>query len=178
MKISTKEIILCGLFASITGILSQISIPIPFTTVPLTMQVFAVLICGMILGPKLGFISQIIYIIIGAIGIPVYSQMSAGIGIMLGPTGGFIISFPIVASLVGYFSKAYKTKTMIVLGMLLAILISYIIGTLQFCAVTQLNFVEGLMACVIPFIGIDILKIVMAYGLGTKVNKRIKQGVI
>ena len=79
----TKDIILCAIFASITSILAQISIPIPFTTIPLTMQIFSVALTGMVLGSKKGFISIMIYLILGAIGMPVFAQMSGGIGILI-----------------------------------------------------------------------------------------------
>lgn len=177
MKLKTKEIILCSLFASITAVLSQISIPLPFTTIPLTMQVFAVMLCGMLLGPKLGFISQLIYILIGVIGMPVFAQMSGGPGIVFGPTGGFILSFPIVALISGYFSKKYNTKSLTIVGMLLGLASSYLIGTAQYCLITKMSFISGLVACVIPFIAADILKIILTYLVGTIMNKRIKLGV-
>lgn len=177
MKLKTKEIVVCGLFASITAVLSQISIPLPFTTVPLTMQVFAVMLCGMLLGPKLGFISQLIYVLVGAIGIPIFAQMMGGFGIIVGPTGGFILSFPIVALISGYFSSNYKTKLFTIVGMLLGLVTSYLIGTAQFCLITKMSFISGLMACVIPFIILDILKIVLACITGFSISKRIKLGV-
>ncbi len=106
MKLKTKELVICSIFASLTAILTQISIPLP--AVPLTMQVFAVALCGLVLGKRLGFISQIIYVLLGTIGLPVFAQFSGGIGIILGPTGGFILSFPIIAFVVGYFSEKFK----------------------------------------------------------------------
>lgn len=177
MKLTTKDLILCGIFASITAILSQISIPLPFTTVPLTMQIFAVMICGILLGPKLGFISQIIYILIGAIGMPVFAQMSGGISAIASPTGGFIISFPLVAIIVGYFSKKYNSVHLITLGMLIALVVSYAIGTLQFAFIMKMSFMEGLALCVIPFIAVDLIKIGLAVGIGVNLSKRINLGM-
>ncbi len=69
MNLKTQNIIICGLFTSITAVLSQISIPLPFTTIPLTMQIFAVSLTGLILGSKKGFISILIYLLLGAIGV-------------------------------------------------------------------------------------------------------------
>ncbi|MGL6104991.1 biotin transporter BioY [Romboutsia sp.] len=177
MKMSTKELIICGLFASITSILAQISIPLPFTTVPLTMQVFAVALCGLILGPKLGFISQVIYILIGAIGMPVFAQMSGGISSIIGRTGGFILSFPIVALVVGYFSKKYSSLPMIVVGMILGLITSYTIGTLQFTLIMKVSFIEGLTLCVIPFVLVDLMKIGLATIIGVSVSKRVGMGM-
>lgn len=177
MKMSTKEIIICGIFASITSILAQISIPLPFTTVPLTMQVFAVVLCGLMLGPKLGLITQIIYILLGAVGMPVFAQMSGGIAAIVGPTGGFILAFPLMALVVGYFSKKYDSIIMIVTGMILSLIICYTIGTLQFSIIMKMSFIEGLKLCVIPFILVDLVKIGLATSVGVSVSKRVDMGI-
>ena len=94
MKRKTLDIVYCGIFATITAILAQISIPLP-GGVPLTLQTFAVSLAGILLGSKKGFISILVYVLMGAIGLPVFSGFSAGIGAIVGPTGGFILSFPI-----------------------------------------------------------------------------------
>ena len=177
MKLTTREIIICGLFASITAILAQISIPIPFTTVPLTMQVFAVMLCGTLLGPRLGSISQMIYILLGAIGMPVFAQMSGGISAIVGPTGGFILSFPIVTLVVGYFSYKYNTIQLTTIGMLIGLVLSYLIGTLQFALMMNVSMIEGLALCVIPFIVVDLIKIGLAVTLGTNLSKRLSLGM-
>ncbi len=177
MKLSIRDLIICSLFASITAILSQIAVPIPFTTVPLTMQVLAVMLCGMLLGSKLGFISQVIYLLIGAIGIPVFAQMSGGPGVIFGPTGGFLVSFPIVAFIVGYFSQQHKSKMSVMLGMILGLVTIYIIGTLQFSLITKVSFMSGLMACVLPFVFIDLIKIGLAYVIGSSIYKRVNIGI-
>lgn len=176
MKLSTKDMIICGIFASITAILSQISIPLPFTTVPLTMQVFAVALSGIILGTKKGFISQIIYILIGAIGMPVFAQMSGGMGVIVGPTGGFILGFPFMALVIGYFSEKFKSSLYIIVGMIIGLIIDYTIGTLMFSSVTNMDLNKSLMACVIPFIPVDLLKVGMATVAGVSVSKRVKVG--
>ncbi|WP_195939415.1 biotin transporter BioY [Romboutsia sp. 1001713B170131_170501_G6] len=173
MKLSTKELVICSIFASITAILAQISIPIPFTTVPLTMQMFSVMICGILLGSRLGFLSQVIYLSLGIIGIPVFSQMGGGIGVLAGPTGGFLISFPIVSFIVGYFFEKYKNNILLLLSMLIALFISYIIGTFQFSLIAGVSFFKGLLTCVVPFIIVDFIKIGLVYIFGKCIRKRI-----
>jgi len=174
MKLNTKELVICSLFSSLTAILTQISIPLP--SVPITMQVFAVTLCGVVLGKKLGFISQIIYVLLGAIGLPVFTYFRGGVGMILGPTGGFILSFPIVAFIVGYFSEKFKSKEGIMFGMICSLLVSYIIGTLQFCLVTNSDFFKGLTVCVIPFIVVDIIKLILATFVGRSILKRVNLG--
>lgn len=176
VRLSTNDIIMCGLFAGITAILSQISIPLPFTTVPLTMQIFAVALCGLILGPKNGFISQIIYILMGSIGMPVFAEMTAGINIIIGPTGGFILGFPLMALVIGYFSNKFRKRRFIIIGMIIGLIIDYLIGTMMFTFITKMTFTQGLMACVIPFIPIDLIKIGLASLVGITVYKRINIG--
>ena len=154
MKLKTKELVICSIFASLTAILTQISIPLP--AVPLTMQVFAVALCGLVLGKRLGFISQIIYVLF--------------------PTGGFILSFPIIAFVVGYFSEKFKSTIGIMFGMICSLLISYIIGTLQFCIVTNSDFIKGLTICVAPFIIVDIIKLSLATLVGKSILRRVNFG--
>ena len=160
MKLKTKELVICSIFASLTAILTQISIPLP--AVPLTMQVFAVALCGLVLGKRLGFISQIIYVLLGTIGLPVFAQFSGGIGI--------------IAFIVGYFSEKFKSTIGIMFGMICSLLISYIIGTLQFCIVTNSDFIKGLTICVAPFIIVDIIKLSLATLVGKSILRRVNFG--
>lgn len=178
MKLTTKDLIMCAIFASITAILAQVSIPIPFSTVPLTMQVFAVTISGVILGAKRGFISQLIYVMLGAIGMPVFAQMTGGVHIIVGYTGGFIMAFPIMALVIGIISDKFKKLNYILLAMGFALLINYIIGTAWYSLISGVGFKEGFIACVVPFIAVDIIKVFFAATVGVNVKKRVLKGVI
>ena len=171
MKLKTNELVICSLFASLTAILTQVSIPLP--AVPITMQIFAVTLCGLVLGKRLGFISQTIYVLLGTIGLPLFSKFSGGVGIILGPTGGFILSFPIVAFVVGYFYEKFKSTIGIMFGMMCSLLISYIIGTVQFCIVTNSDFIKGLTICVVPFIIVDIIKLSLSTLVGKSILRRV-----
>ena len=171
MRLNTKELVISSLFSSITAILAQISIPI--LEVSFTMQVFIVALCGLVLGSRLGFISQIIYILLGIIGLPVFTNFRGGVGVLLGPTGGFILSFPIMSSVVGYFCEKFKSTLVIMFGMISSLLISYIMGTLQFCLVTNTDFIKGIIVCVVPFIFLDIVKLSLVVVVGKNISKRI-----
>lgn len=171
MKLKTNELVICSLFASLTAILTQVSIPLP--AVPITMQIFAVTLCGLVLGKRLGFISQTIYVLLGTIGLPLFSKFSGGVGIILGPTGGFILSFPIVAFVVGYFYEKFKSTIGIMFGMMCSLLISYIIGTVQFCIVTNSDLIKGLTICVVPFIIVDIIKLSLSTLVGKSILRRV-----
>lgn len=175
MKINTKELVICSMFAAITAILAQIAIPIPFSTVPLTMQVFAVTISGLVLGAKKGFITQFIYVLLGAIGLPVFAQMSGGLGALFGYTGGFIMTFPLMALVVGYVSDKFNSIFPIIISMFLALLITYTFGTLWYSFIAGVEFKKGLMVCVVPFILSDIVKVIFASYIGLKVKNEIRK---
>ena len=91
-QLSTKSIILVGMFAAVLAVMSQIAIPMP-SGVPMTLQTFAVALAGAVLGWKLGALSALVYLLLGAAGVPVFSGMSGGLGVLLGKTGGFIFGF-------------------------------------------------------------------------------------
>ncbi|MEG0371258.1 MAG: biotin transporter BioY [Clostridium sp.] len=170
--LTTKELIICGLFASLTAICSQISIPLPFTPIPLTLQVFSVFLSAIILGPKLGSISQITYVLIGAIGMPVFANMTGGLQKIAGPTGGYILSFPITALVVGYFAMKPKLS-MKILGVVLGMLITYAIGTTQLGLIADLNLTKSLMTGFIPFIPLDSIKVALALIIGIQIRTRL-----
>ena len=141
MKEKTLDIIYCGIFATITAILSQIAIPMP-GGVPLTLQTFAVSLVGILLGSRKGFISMSVYVLMGAIGLPVFSGFSAGVGAIVGPTGGFILSFPIMSFIIGLVCERTDNKVIIFLGMLIASTPNYLVGAIQFSLVTSTSIYD------------------------------------
>lgn len=171
--LTTKELIICALFAALTAICTQISIPLPFTPIPFTMQLFSVSLAAIILGPKLSFISQLTYVLIGAIGVPVFSFMSGGLQKLAGPTGGYIISFPIAVLIVGYFTSESKRLPVKILGSLLGLASIYAIGTIQLSIVANMDFSKALFAGVIPFIPLDLVKLSLSLIVGLQVRKAL-----
>ena len=106
-------------------------------------------------------------------GLPVFTHFRGGVGVLLGPTGGFILSFPIIAFIVGYFCEKFKSTLVIMFGMIFSLLISYIMGTFQFCLVTNTDFIKGIIVCVVPFIFLDIVKLSLVIVVGKNISKRI-----
>ena len=90
----TKNLTLVSLMAAVTVIMAQIAIPMP-AGIPMTLQTLAVTLAGVILGSKRGAISMLVYLLLGAVGLPVFSGFRGGFAMFVGPTGGFLISFPI-----------------------------------------------------------------------------------
>ena len=173
MKLKINELVLCSMFSAITAILSQIYIPLPFTTVPVTLQIFAVALTGIILGAKKGFISVGIYIVLGAIGMPVFAGMTGGLGILLGPTGGFLIACPIMAFIIGYASERYLSCANIIIFMIVGLIIVYLMGTLMFALISKTSIYHSFLLCVVPFIFVDILKLILATSVGISILKRL-----
>lgn len=176
MRSKTLNIVYCGIFATITAILSQITIPMP-GGVPFTLQTFAVYLAGIILGSKRGFVSILVYVLIGTIGLPVFSGFSGGIGTIVGPTGGFILSFPIMSFIIGLVCKKTDNKILIFLGIMLASIPNYLMGMLQFSLVTGSTFYNSFLVSVLPFILVDIIKMVLATIIGSMVmsNKSMRR---
>ena len=156
----TKKLVYCALFAAVIAVASQISVPVQ--PIPLNMGMFAVLLCGGMLGKKFGTISVAVYILLGIIGAPVFAGFRGGLGVLAGPTGGYIAGYVIIAFVTGAVcEKTHKLKFTIPF-MLLAVVLCYILGTMWFCATTGNDFVSALSMCVIPFMPVDILKVVLA----------------
>ena len=174
VKNKTKSITICAFFAALTGVLSQISIPLPFTPVPINLATISPLLAGILLGSKLGALSQLVYVLIGAIGIPVYANFTSGVGIVLGPTGGYILGYVIAAFIVGMISKKLDRKmSKSIISMVLGIAGCYFIGSIWFMWVTNSGIKETLLLCVVPFLIGDGLKIIAASFLGEKLHKFI-----
>ena len=177
MKLSTKELILCGIFAALIAILAQISIPLPFTTIPLTLQIVAIGVTGIILGSKCGFISILIYILIGAMGVPVFAGFKGGLSALFGPTGGFILGFPIMVGIIGYVKEKFNSPMLTVISLVLGLFIDYITGTILFSLITGNTIINSIMLCVIPFIIVDFIKLGLAYIVGTTISKRVSSSL-
>jgi len=156
----TKKIPLCLLMATITGIAAQIRITVPFTPVPITGQVLAVLLSGVLLGSYFGGLSMVCYFVLGCAGIPWFS-----LGVPIGPTTGYIIGFIPAALFVGWAIPKVRRFLLMLALMMIAIGICYLFGAIWFAFFMHTGFKETLMMAVIPFIPIDLLKAFIATGL-------------
>lgn len=171
---SVRDICYVGLFTAVIAIMAQISIPMPLG-VPMTMQTFAITLAAVVLGSKLSGISCIVYLLIGMVGIPVFSNFSGGIGKLVGPTGGFLISFPIMAFIIGLGVEHRKAfKGAFVVALVVGTVMNYVIGVLMYCVLTKNGVMAGITACVLPFIPTAVIKAVLASILGFAIRKRLK----
>ena len=171
-KITTKEICSIAIMTAITAVLAQISIPMPLG-VPMTMQTFAVTLAGIILGAKNGAVSMVVYLLLGAVGVPVFAGFSGGFQDLTGPTGGFLLSFPVMAFLIGMGMKLRKQKGIFLLFLILGTLSNYVVGVAMFCIVMKASVWTGISACVLPFIPAAVIKAAAASVLGLKIQTRL-----
>lgn len=174
-KFSIKEMSIVAIFTALTSVMAQISIPLPFSPVPITFQLFAIFLSSIILSSRLATTSQIIYVLLGAIGIPVFANFSGGLHTIVGPTGGFIISFPIMAFIASKASKKKKSLFVLILGLIASLMICYAIGVIQLSFITKMSISKGVMIAVVPFIPLDVIKIFLAYVLGIKIKDSLKR---
>lgn len=110
---------------------------------------------------------------LGAIGLPVFAGFTGGFQYIVGYSGGFIISFPLVAFIIGFVSEKTDNMVLILLSTILGLIVSYTIGTLVFSLVTNASISASLAACVIPFIFTDLLKCFIATVIGLKLKENI-----
>ena len=170
-KRKSFDISIIAFFAVLTAVCSQISIPLPFTPIPLNLALFSVFMSGNILGSKKGAVSQAIYVLLGCIGLPVFANLSGGIGILAGPTGGYIIGYIATSFIVGLFAQAKNSYIITGFSMTLGLIACYFLGTAWFVLTTQHGIWEALLLCVIPFLFADALKIVLAAVLSHRLKK-------
>jgi len=169
--LSTQDITQIGLMTAAIAVLAQISIPMP-AGVPMTMQTFAVPLAGILLGPKKGTLAVFAYLLLGAVGVPVYAGFAAGVGKLFGITGGFLLSFPIMSWLAG---KGEEKKSMpwLIASLFLGAVINYIVGMCWFVFAAHSTFEAAFTACVLPFIPTAIVKVLMAAFLGKEVRSAL-----
>lgn len=170
--LSIRDITFIGMGAAILAVFSQFSIPIPFSTVPITLQIPAVILISLIYNQKQSFLSVIIFILLGAVGLPVFANLHGGLNVVLGPTGGYIIGFPLMALIIGY-SKKYNNLLLSFILSYVAIGVDYLIGVLQLSFVANLSIPAALAAGLYPFIIKDIIVVFLTVLIGVRIKKRL-----
>ncbi|ASI98691.1 biotin transporter BioY [Thermococcus celer] len=171
---NARDVAFAGLFAALTAVGAQISIPIG--PVPVTLQVFFVLLSGLLLGARLGFLSQLAYVLTGALGIPVFANFHGGLAAIYGPTGGYILAFPLAALLAGYLSERYRSLTGMAIGSLVGIAVVYLLGWLRLGLFLGGDFHKAFLLGVAPFVPVDLVKAALAVLTAYRVRKAVDLG--
>ena len=176
MKLTVKNpvqrCVLCGVLAALLAVLSQVSFPLP-GGVPVTLQTFAVALCGYVLGPALGTAAVGVYLALGAVGLPVFPGFSGGIGAFLGMSGGFLWGFLPMALLCGLGLRGGKVLA-VALG-IAGLLVCHLCGCAQFALVASMPFLQAFLTACAPFLVKDIVSVVLAYFAALAVAASMKK---
>ena len=168
-KLKTKQMVLIALMTAVTCVLGPLSIPLPFSPVPISLTNFAIFLAIFVLGMKNGTISFIIYLLLGAVGVPVFSSFRGGFQVLAGPTGGYLIGFIFLALIMGFALDHFDRKLVpTIIGMIIGMAVCYAFGTVWLAKLLSLSFKEGLMMGVIPYLAGDAAKIIIAAIVGPK----------
>ena len=169
----THKLTLIGLFTAFLCILGPIAIILPFSPVPLSLGTLGVLLACLLLGTKNGLFCTILYLILGFVGLPVFTGFTGGVGKLLGPTGGYLLGYLFLASVGGYLAECWKKNLLLqVLGLFLGMCCCYLLGTLWLMFQADMNIQTALWAGVIPYVPFDICKIAGAVLLGREIDRR------
>ena len=170
---TTHDFIGVATFTTLTALGAFVWIPLPFTPVPITLQTFFVLLGGAILGRKLGVLSQLLYLGLGGLGLPIFAGVSGGLSRLVGPTFGYLIGFVLAAYLVGRMAKKKRGSLwslMLIMGVGEGVIL--FLGTLWLAFVLRIGIGASLYLGLIPFLPGDTLKLIGAasicYGIQSK----------
>ena len=182
-KTKIKNLILCGIFAAITSLIAPISIPLG--PIPISLGLFAVMLTGTLLKPIPAAISQIIYLLIGSLGLPVFTGFIGGIQKLAGPTGGYLAVYPIMAFVISYlmsvYDKHFSSKgnlfkaIWIMTSQIIALVICYAAGCAWFMLLSGTTAKYAASVTIVPFIAFDILKTVCVTIITLSIRHRLNK---
>ena len=168
---SAGDLCRIGIFTALIIVCSQLSIPMP-AGVPMTLQTFIIPVAGIILGAKRGTAAVCVYILLGAVGLPVFAGFAGGFGVLFNMTGGFILSFPLL-SLFSALGSRKENRLHTILGTTVGSALNFLCGSLMFAAVTGTGLAHAFTACVLPFIPVTIIKILLSSFIGLYLKKSL-----
>ena len=173
-KLTTREMVLCALFVAAMAVLSQIIVPMP--GVPFNLGVLGVFLCGGMLRPGAALLSLVCYLLLGAAGVPVFAGFGAGPSALLGPTGGYIIAYPIMAWLEALLIRVWAGESYWkrVGAMAVTLIPCYLLGTAWLAVYLDKSFAAAAMTACLPFIPFDLLKALVAAGATRSLSQRLR----
>lgn len=174
-RFSTRSLVYTALMAVVISVCAWLQIP--FGQINFTMQTFGVFLAVGLLGGRLGTVSVIVYLLLGAFGAPVFTNFSGGFAKLAGPTGGYLVGFIFAALTYWGITKLFGDGPVpAVLGMVTGNLVCYAFGTVWFTAIasSKPGFVTALTLCVLPYILPDLLKIGLAYAVTLMLRNRLR----
>lgn len=173
-NIRLQKQLVAAIFAAVIAVFAQFTIPLPI--VPLTLQTFIVGLTATILGRKVGSLAVIIYLVLGAIGLPVYAGGSAGVGVLFGPSGGYLWGFVLCAFLIGTIIQINpKSFVTVLVANVLGFATTLIVGSIWLKFATGMPLNQAFIAGCVNFLLPDMIKAVCSAGIGFLVCQRLPQ---
>lgn len=175
-KFSTRRLVLIALITAITCIFAPLAIPIPVSPVPISLTNLVIMISIYVLGFKDATISYVVYLLLGLVGLPVFSGFTGGIAKIAGPTGGYLVGFIFLTLIAGLFVEKFpQNRVLAVVGMVIGMAITYIFGTEWLAIQLKMTFVAALSVGVIPYLAGDAVKIIIAIIVGPALRSRLSK---
>lgn len=172
-KFQVYPLAMTAVMAAVTCVLGPMSISIG--PIPISFTNLAIYLSLYLLGWKRGSVSFLVYLLIGMVGMPVFSGYSGGFGKLFGPTGGYILGFLPMAVIAGWIIDHSRSRLAHMGGMILGTAVCYALGTAWFCVQAGYTVGAALGLCVIPFVPVDLVKMVIAMMLGSVVRDRLEK---
>lgn len=172
---STRDLTRISFFTALTAVMAYVSVPLPFSPVPVTGQTLAVMLAGSVLTAGQSFISMVVFLLIGAIGVPIFSGGEAGLGVIIGKTGGYLIGFVLGAAAIALLrGRKNSLPRLIAANLAGGIIVVYIFGVLWLDHVTGIGLSKAFIFGAVPFIPGDLIKVVLAALIGHRLNKYLQ----
>lgn len=175
--LTTRELTLTALMTAVICIMGPISFPLPFSPVSISLGTLAIYLSVYVLGMKYSILSCAAYILLGSIGLPVFTEFSAGLDKVLGPTGGYMAGYFFIAAIGGFFVEHFHGKrSFAVAGMVLGTACCYLLGSLWLAHCLEIDLLPALAMGVLPYLPGDTAKIIIAAVLGGEIRLRLQKG--
>ena len=152
MKTRTLSLTMTALFCALTAVLAPLTVTLPVTLVPFSLSLIPVFLTGAVLPRQNALLAQVCYLLLGLAGLPVFSGFSSGAGVLLGPTGGFLLAYPASAFLMAWILEKRFSVPRLALALAAGLLTCYLMGSLWYCAVGHVGYLQALAAAVLPFV--------------------------
>jgi biotin transport system substrate-specific component len=176
MRLPLRTLVIIPLMTALVAVLSLMP-GIPFVPVPITLQTLGVMLAGIVLGSWRGALSMALYLLVGAVGAPVFAQGNAGLAVFAGPTLGFLVGFVVAAYLIGLLTERTRQLSVVklfVYNLLFGVLLVNLVGALVMAPIVKISPVAAIIFCT-RFLPGDVLKAIVAAIVGLAVVKALRQ---
>ena len=170
---STRSIARCGVLVALLAASAWITVPLG--PVPFTMQTFVLALLPQVLGTRDAFFTVVVYLLLGTVGVPVFSGFQGGLGVLMGPTGGYLLGFAVGMPVAGVLARAnvLPRRAHGAAAGIALLAVSYVLGTFQLMNVYGIDASAALAVAVVPFVVPDVVKVAMSVGVAERINRAL-----